>query len=325
MAAILPSDPAQGVAPIDAGRAVPAAPATIRRSMNIGLVYALLAFGIWGIFPLYFQLITQVSAVEVVLQRSVWSLVFVLGILAWQGRWAWLAETLRRPRRVALFTASALLLSCNWLTYVYAVQSGQVVEGSLGYFINPLVNVLLGVVVLRERLKAVQWLAVALAACGVLWLTWQAGRLPWIALVLAGSFGLYGLIRKTAPLGALEGLALENLLLAPIVVPALIWWTFARHGALSQGQPGLTFWLLLSGPLTALPLLCFAAAARRLPLATLGMVQYSSPSLQLVLGVWVLHEPFDRQRLLGFALIWSALLLHSLHALRQRRDPPATP
>ncbi len=297
--------------------------------MNIGFVYALLAFGIWGIFPLYFQLIAQVSAVEVVLQRSVWSLVFVLGILAWQGRWAWLWETLRQPRRVALFMASALLLSCNWLTYVYAVQTGQVVEGSLGYFINPLVNVLLGVVVLRERLKPVQWVAVGLAVCGVLWLTWHAGRLPWIALVLAGSFGVYGLIRKTAPLGALEGLALENLLLAPVVVPALLWWTFFHHGALLQdapGQPGLTFWLLLTGPLTALPLLCFAAAARRLPLATLGMVQYSSPSLQLLLGVWVLHEHFDMQRLLGFVLIWSALLLLSVNALRQHRltAPPAT-
>ncbi len=294
------------------------------RPMNIGFVYALLAFGIWGVFPLYFQLIAHVSAVEVVLQRSVWSLVFVLGILAWQGRWTWLAETLRQPRRVALFMASALLLSCNWLTYVYAVQTGQVVEGSLGYFINPLVNVLLGVVVLRERLKPVQWVAVGLAACGVLWLTWHAGRLPWIALVLAGSFGIYGLIRKTAPLGALEGLALENLLLAPIVVPALVWWTVAHHGALSQGQPALTFWLLLTGPLTALPLLCFAAAARRLPLATLGMVQYSSPTLQLLLGVWVLHEHFDMQRLLGFALIWSALLLLSVNALRQRRDTLAT-
>jgi chloramphenicol-sensitive protein RarD len=295
--------------------------------MNIGLLYALLAFGIWGLFPLYFQLIAQVSAVEVVLQRSVWSLVFVLGILAWQGRWTWLGEALRQPRRVALFTASALLLSCNWLTYVYAVQTGQVVEASLGYFINPLLNVLLGVVLLRERLQPVQWAAVGLAACGVLWLTWHAGRLPWIALALAASFGVYGLIRKTAPLGALEGLALENLLLAPIVVPALVWWTFFHGGALLQAQPGqpaLTFWLLMSGPLTALPLLCFAAAARRLPLATLGMVQYTSPSLQLVLGIWVLHEPFDTQRLLGFALIWSALLLLSINALRQHRSAPAT-
>jgi chloramphenicol-sensitive protein RarD len=292
--------------------------------MQTGYLYALAAFGIWGIFPLYFQLIARVPAVEVVLQRSVWSLVFVLGVLAWQGRWAWLGETLRQPRRVGLFMASALLLSCNWLTYVFAVQSGQVAEGSLGYFINPLVNVLLGVVVLRERLKPVQWVAVGLAAAGVLWLTWNAGRLPWIALLLAGSFGLYGLIRKTAPLGALEGLALENLLLAPIVVPALVWWTATQGGALAQGDIALGGWLLLTGPLTALPLLCFTAAARRLPLALLGMVQYSSPTLQLLLAVFYFHEPFDNRRLLGFALIWSALLLVSGDALRNSRQARAT-
>jgi chloramphenicol-sensitive protein RarD len=288
--------------------------------MRTGFLYALAAFGIWGLFPLYFQFIAKVSAIEIVLQRSVWSLVFVLLVLAWQRRWAWLGDTLQQPRRLALFTASALLLSCNWLTYVYAVQSGQVVEASLGYFINPLVNVLLGVLVLRERLNRAQWIAVALAACGVAWLTWQAGRPPWIALMLAGSFGVYGLIRKTASLGALEGLALENLVLAPIVVPALIWWTLTHDGALAQGDLALTGWLLLAGPLTALPLLCFAAAARRLPLALLGMVQYTSPSLQLLLAVFYFNEHFDMKRLLGFVLIWSALALVSADALR-RRNP----
>ena len=291
----------------------------MRRRMNIGLVYAALAFVIWGLFPLYFQFIASVAPLEVVLQRSLWSLLFVMGLLAVQGRWAWLADNLRQPRRVALFAGSALLLSANWLTYVYAVQSGQVLQASLGYFINPLVNVLIGVLVLRERLRPAQWLAVALAACGVAWLTWQGGRLPWIALMLAGSFGVYGLIRKTAPLGALEGLAMENLLLAPIVLPALAWWTLAHDGALAHPQPALLFWLLLAGPLTALPLLFFAAAARRLPLATLGMVQYLSPTLQLLLGVWVFNEPFGGQRLLGFALIWSALLIVSAESLALQR------
>ena len=288
--------------------------------MNTGMLYAALAFVIWGLFPLYFQFIASVPPLEVVLHRSAWSLLFVLGILAWQRRWAWLRDTLRQPRRVGLFACSALLLSVNWLVYVYAVQTGHVVDASLGYFINPLVNVLLGVLVLRERLRSLQWVAVALAACGVLWLTWQAGRLPWIALVLAGSFGLYGLMRKTASLGALEGLALENLLLAPLVLPALAWWTLRHGGALAQGDPAQIGWLLLAGPLTALPLLLFAAGARRIPLATLGMLQYVTPSLQLVLGVFVFHEPFDSHRLLGFVLIWSALGLVSLHALRLR--PP---
>ena len=286
--------------------------------MNIGLVYAALAFVIWGLFPLYFQFIRQVPPVEVVLHRTVWSLLFVLCILAWQRRWAWLGETLRQPRRVALFMGSALLLACNWMVYVLAVQTGHVVDASLGYFINPLVNVLLGVLVLRERLRLLQWLAVALAAGAVLWLTVQAGRWPWIALVLAGSFGLYGLLRKTAPLGALEGLALENLLLAPVAVPALLWWTFTRDGVLQHGPLSQVGWLLLSGPLTALPLLFFAGGARRLKLATLGLVQYLSPSLQLVLAVGLFNEAFDQNRLIGFALIWSALALVSADALGWR-------
>jgi len=291
-------------------------------SMNPGLLFAALAFVCWGLFPLYFQFIAQVPPLEVVLHRSVWSLVCVLALLAWQRRWAWLGDSLRQPRRLALFTVSALLLWCNWLVYVYAAQSGHVVEASLGYFINPLVNVLLGVLVLRERLRAVQWVAVGLAAAGVAWLTWQAGRLPWIALVLACSFGLYGLMRKTAELGALEGLTLENLLLAPLVVPALWWWTVTRDGVLLQGATPLLGWLLLAGPLTAAPLLLFAAGARRLPLATLGLVQYISPTLQLLLGVWIFHEPFGGARLVGFALIWAGLALVSAHALRLHHRLP---
>lgn len=286
--------------------------------MNLGLVYATLAFGIWGLFPLYFQFIAQVPPLEVVLHRSTWSLLLMLGVLAWQGRWAWLGDTLRQPHRVALFAVSALLLAGNWLVYVLAVQTGHVADASLGYFINPLVNVLLGVLVLRERLRPLQWLAVALAACGVLWLTWQAGRLPWIALTLACSFGLYGLMRKTAPLGALEGLVLENLLLAPLVLPALLWWTLTRDGVLAVGPSSQLGWLLLSGPLTAAPLLFFAGGARRLKLATLGLVQYISPTLQLMLAVWVFHEPFDAARLLGFAFIWSGLALVSADALGWR-------
>ena len=283
--------------------------------MNAGLANAFAAFICWGQFPLYFQFITHVPSLEVVLHRSVWSLLLVLGVLAWQRRWAWLGESLRQPRRLATFLLSALLLWVNWLVYVYAAQNGHVVEASLGYFINPLVSVLLGVLVLRERLKSVQWVAVCLAACGVAWLTFVAGRPPWIALTLALSFGLYGLIRKTASLGPLEGLALENLLLAPIVVPALAWWTVSRDGVLLSGDPGLIGLMLLSGPLTAAPLLFFAAAARRLPLATVGLVQYLSPTIQLMLGVWMFHEPFDSRRLAGFVFIWCGLALVSAQAL----------
>lgn len=285
--------------------------------MNPGLLYATAAFTIWGLFPLYFRLIPQVAPMEVVLQRSLWSLVFLALLLTALKRWGWLQQVRAEPRKLPLFGFSALLLAANWLVYVYAVQSHQVVEASLGYFINPLVNVLLGVLVLRERLSAAKWLAVALAAFGVAWLTWHLGRLPWIALVLACSFGIYGLVRKTSSLGALEGLALETMLLAPLVLPALLWWTFAHHGVWAQGDLGSSAWLVLAGPLSALPLLFFAMGARRLPLATVGLVQYLSPSLQLVLGVWLFHEPFSAVRLVGFACIWAGLALVSADALRQ--------
>ncbi len=286
--------------------------------MNPGLYYAASAFVLWGLFPLYFRHLAAVTPLEVVLQRSAWSLLFLCGVLTVLRRWQWLRVVATQPRLLLLFAGSAWLLAGNWLVYIYAVQSNQVVEASLGYFINPLVNVMLGVLVLRERLRPVQWVAVALAAAGVCWLTWQTGRLPWISLVLAGSFGLYGLMRKTASLGALEGLALETLLLAPVVLPALAWWTLRHGGAFNHAEPALLGWLMLSGPLTAIPLLLFAAGARRLPLATLGLVQYVSPTLQLLVGVWLFDEPFGGVRLVGFVLIWSALALVSIEALRRR-------
>ena len=287
--------------------------------MNPGIVYATLAFVMWGLFPLYFHRIAAVPALEVILHRSAWSMLFVLGLLAALGRFDWLRRLRSQPRQISSFALSALLLSGNWLLYVYAVQSGQVVEASLGYFINPIVSVLLGVLVLHERLNRVQWTAVALAAAGVLWLTALGGRLPWIALLLAVSFGLYGLMRKTSSLGALEGLALETMLMAPLVVPLLSWWTLRGSGALAHGDVALNSWLIIGGPMTALPLLLFAAGARRLPLATVGLIQYVSPTIQLALGVWVFHEPFDRAKLLGFAFIWAALALYSADGWRRSR------
>jgi len=282
--------------------------------MNPGLVYAFLAFGIWGLFPLYLRQVASVPPLELVLHRSTWSLVFLLAVLAVLRRWAWLSDLRRQPRPWLLFAGSALLLTVNWLVYVYAVTAGHVLDASLGYFINPLVSVLLGVLVLRERLRPSQWLAVALAAAGVLWLTLQAGRLPWVALVLAVSFAIYGLMRKTGSLGALEGLTLETLLLAPLVLPLLAWFTLQPGGAMARGDWALNGWLWLSGPLTALPLLFFAAAARRLPLATVGLVQYLSPSLQFVIGIWVFREPMQPARLVGFLLIWAGLAVYSGHA-----------
>lgn len=282
--------------------------------MNPGLLYALAAFGIWGLFPLYLRELASVPPLEVVVHRSVWSLLLLLVVLTVMRRWAWLPQLLRQPRKGLLFVASALLLSANWLVYVWAIVNGHVLDASLGYFINPLVSVLLGVLVLRERLQPAQWLAVALAAAGVLWLTVDAGRLPWVALLLAVSFGLYGLLRKTAPLGALEGLTLETLVLAPLVLPLLVWFTLQPGGAMARGDGSLNVLLLLSGPLTALPLLLFAAAARRLPLATVGLMQYLSPTVQFLLGITVFHEPMQPKRLVGFVFIWAALAVYSGHA-----------
>ncbi|MBV7428146.1 MULTISPECIES: EamA family transporter RarD [unclassified Acidovorax] len=291
--------------------------------MNTGILYAALAYAAWGLFPLYFKQVADVPSLEVVMHRTVWSLVFVFGVLMVRRQWSWMGAVLRQPRVLGAFALSAMLLSGNWLTYVWAVQNQHVVDASLGYFILPLVNVALGFVFLKERPRPGQWLAVAVAAAGVLWLAVQAGRLPWIALVLALSFGFYGLLRKLAVLGALEGLALETLVLAPVAAIMLGWWAWQGEGALVQGSPAAVGWLLLAGPMTAVPLLLFAAGARLIPMSTLGILQYISPSLQFALGVWLFHEPFQPARLVGFVLIWTALLVYSLEGWWTRRQVAA--
>lgn len=278
------------------------------------MVHAAIAFTIWGLFPLYLREVAAAGALEVVAHRILWSLVFVLALLAWRGQWRWLAALRHRPRVLGLFVLTASLVTANWLIYTWSVQNGHVIDSSLGYFINPLVNVLLGVLVLGERPRRLQWAAIALAAGGVLWLAVQAGRLPWIGLALAISFGLYGLLRKTAPLEALEGLTLETLLLAPVSATVIGWWTWHGTGGLVQPSLPLLLWLLLAGPLTAVPLLLFASAARRIPLATLGLMQYIGPSLQFMLAVAVFHEPLQPARLIGFVVIWLALALYTLES-----------
>jgi chloramphenicol-sensitive protein RarD len=298
--------------------------------MSSGVLQAAIAYAMWGLLPLYFHLMAAVPPLEIVLHRALWSLLFVLVLLAVLRRWAWLRDIARRPRTLATFASSALLLSANWLVYVWAINNGRVVESSLGYFITPLVNVLLGYFVLHERPGRTQWFALAIAAAGVLWLAIFAGSLPWVGLVLAGTFGIYGLIRKTAPLGALEGLALETLLLAPVAAAALAWRT--SHGVSVAGADASVFGLLvLSGPLTALPLLLFAGGARRIPLTTLGVLQYIGPTIQFALGVWLFHEPLGGPRLAGFILIWLALAIYTgdsllsmrrRAAVRHRQKPP---
>lgn len=285
--------------------------------MNSGILFALGAYLSWGLFPLYFHQLATVPSTQIVAHRTLWSLVVVMLVLVATRRLGWLREVTAATWR--RFAVSALLIAVNWLVYVWAVGNGHVIDASLGYFINPLVNVALGFALLHERPRPGQWLAVGLAAFGVLWLTVTAGRLPWVALVLALSFGFYGLMRKTAALGALEGLTLETLILAPIAGIALAFWTL--NGSSAARTPVDWAWLAGTGPVTAGSLLLFAAAARRIPLATLGLIQYLSPSLQFLLGIYLFREPMDSQRLVAFGFIWSALAVYSLEGLWQSRRP----
>ena len=286
--------------------------------MPPGIAAAALAFVLWGLFPIYVKQIAAVPVAEIVVHRTVWSLVYMLALLAATRRLGAVRMALAQPRTLALFSLSALLLATNWMVYVWAVSNERILDASLGYFINPLVTVLLGYVVLKERLRPAQWLAVMLAGAGVLWLIVGVGEWPWVALVIASSFGVYGLLRKTATLGAVEGLGVEAFLQTLVALPLLLWWTWQGQGVMAQGASATLGWLLLAGPFTAIPLLLFTAGARRIPLTTLGLLQYLGPSLQFVLGVWVYGEAFSGQRAVGFVLIWSALAVYSVDGLRRR-------
>ncbi|EON19306.1 transporter [Cupriavidus necator] len=292
--------------------------------MQLGILYALLAYIIWGLLPLYIKSLPGIAPLEILLHRMVWSLVFLGLILTWRHQWAWLGRVLRDRRLLLSFGASAALLCANWFLYIWAVSANRVVDASLGYFINPLFSVLLGVVFLHERLRLVQWLSIAVAAAGVAWLTVAAGQLPWIALGLAASFGGYGLLRKTGALGALEGLSLETLLLFPLAAAALAWLFATGQDSFTHAAPGTQWLLLLAGPVTAVPLLFFAAGARRIPLSLLGLLQYTGPTLQLLLGVWLWNEPFPAQKQVGYALIWLSLALYAAEGLwMNTRQKPA--
>jgi len=257
----------------------------------------------------------------VLANRIVWSLLLVTAVLAWRGHWSWLRKALRHPKTMLSFVASALLLSVNWITYIWAVSNGHVVDSSLGYFITPLVNVALGYFVLAERPRRAQWLALVIAAAGVLWLTVSAGKLPWIGLVLGLTFGAYGLLRKIAVLGALEGLTFETMILAPAAIVGLAWWWGGSPTSFPGPDPGTNLWLLGLGPATTVPLLLFAFAARRIPLTTLGLMQYLGPTIQFLLGLWLFGEPLTPNRLIGFALIWTALAIYTADGLRRHKAP----
>lgn len=292
----------------------------MRAKVNSGVVFAAAAYTLWGFFPIYFKALKEVPAPQVLAHRIVWAFLFLLGVLMVRHE----VGTLRRllTRRILLsYFGAGVLLAINWLAYVWGVAAGFIVETSLGYFINPLVSVVLGVLFLRERLRPWQWLPVGLAAVGVAYLTLEYGRLPWLALVLALSFGLYGLLKKLAPLNALHGLTLET---GSVFLPALAYLVgieIAGQGAFGHGPLSQTVLLALTGVVTAIPLLLFAGGARRVPLTTLGLLQYIAPSLQFLLGVFVYGEPFGPAQLVGFSLIWLALAIFSAEGvLAQRRQ-----
>ncbi|HUL67815.1 MAG TPA: EamA family transporter RarD [Burkholderiaceae bacterium] len=291
--------------------------------MKRGVWYAVGAYLLWGVFPIYIKWLQEVPPVEILAHRMVWSLAFVTVLLTIQHHWKWLQTVAARPAILGRFAATATVVSVNWGVYIWAITSNRVVDASLGYFINPLVNVLLGALVLRERLRPVQWVAVAIAALGVVWLTVLAGTLPWIGLTLAISFGMYGLLRKTASLGALEGLTLETALLFPLAFSYLLWLASNHQNTFIESSAAMRWLLVAAGPVTAVPLLLFAAGARRIPLSLLGLLQYIGPTIQLLLGVWLYHEPFSAAKAAGYALIWAALALYSAEMVWQtwRRAP----
>ncbi len=286
-------------------------------SRSRGLASALLAYGTWGFFPIYFKALAHVPALEVLAHRVIWSVVLLSVATPLLGRWATAREALG-PRKRHLVAASALLIAANWGTYIWAVQAGRVLQASLGYYVNPLVSVLLGVVFLRERLRRLQTLAIAVAALGVGVLVVDRGELPWLPLTLALTFGLYGLVRKRAGVDPVGGLLAETALLAPL---ALGWVAaLAAGGAGAFGTGGGTSLLLAAaGPVTAVPLVWFALAVRSLPLSTVGLLQYVTPTLQLLLAVLLYREPFTTAHAVAFAFIWGALGLYSWESLRAVR------
>ena len=282
-----------------------------------GLFYGLAAYGAWGVFPIYLKAVKTVPVVEVLCHRVVWALAVLAVVIAVRGELRGVTAALRNRRALLVLSASTVLIAINWLVYIYSVTYARILESSLGYYINPLVSVLLG-----ERLTPLMKAAVVAAAAGVTWLAFDLGQLPWISLVLAFSFGTYGLLRKIAPVGPLIGLTVETILLAPLCAGYLGWsMTHGRSGFASGGAWIRTL-LLLAGPVTAVPLLCFAAAARRLPLTTMGFLQYVSPTLQFLIAVAVYHEPFSRGRAAAFACIWVAVAIFAYDSVRRRAPEP---
>ncbi|MBD8870787.1 EamA family transporter RarD [Nocardioides donggukensis] len=284
-----------------------------------GFLLGVAAYGMWGLFPLYWPLLEPAGAFEILAHRILWSLVTMVALVVALGRGRHLIALVRSPRMRRLLTVAAVVIAVNWVTFIWGVNNGHVVEVSLGYFINPLVTVLMGVLILKETLRPVQWAALGVAATAVVILTLDYGRLPWVALLLACSFGTYGLTKKKANAGAVESLALETALLAPLA-GAYVGWLVAV-GRADFGSHGLGHAALITttGVITALPLICFGAAATRLSMVTIGLLQYLAPTIQFALGILLFHEEMPTGRWIGFGLVWLALVMFTAESVKHRR------
>lgn len=287
--------------------------------VNKGVLYGIGAYLIWGFFPLYLKMLQAVPAIQIMFHRVVWSFLLFAALILIRKEWGKLKAAVSAAKTLGVYVFAAGLLATNWLVYVWGVNTGHVVETSLGYFINPLVSVALGVVFLRERLRPMQWVPIGLVAVGVLYLTVQHGTLPWIALALAFTFGMYGLLKKISPLGALYGLTLETAILFLPAVGYLFYVESQGNGSFGHTGWEPTLLLVLSGVVTSVPLLMFATAARSIPLSMVGLLQYIAPTCQFLLGVLVFGEPFTQVRLVGFGIIWIALLIFTLEGYLVRR------
>lgn len=284
-----------------------------------GAVFALGAYTLWGIAPMYFKQLTRVPAYEILTHRVIWSFLLLLVLLSMLKFWPRVRAMLRQPRYLALLTLSSCIIGLNWLVFIWAVNNNHMLDASLGYYINPLFNIVLAMLFLGERFRPVQWLAVALAASGVVIQLVVFGSLPWVALVLAVSFGFYGLIRKKVPVDPVTGLMLETLVLLPLAAIYLFGFAESTTSQMSTNTLNTNLWLISAGIVTTAPLLLFAGAAKRLRLSTLGFFQYIGPSLMFLLAVLIYDEPFTQDKVITFALIWLSLVIYSWDGIKQRR------
>lgn len=287
--------------------------------MNKGIFYAFGAYAWWGFFPLYWKLLKHVPALQLIGHRIVWSFVSLIFVIIILGQWKTFKDSLLNLRVLGLYLIAAVLIAINWFLYVWAVNAGYIVETSLGYFINPLISVLIGVIFFRESLKLWQWIPIGLAAIGVLYLTLSLGSVPWIALTLAFSFGFYGMVKKVATLSSLHGLSLETLIL---LIPAIVFLVISENsgnGAFMHSNFLTDILIIGAGMITTIPLLMFASAAKRIPLSLIGILQYIAPTIQFLLGVLFFHEPFSMSQFIGFCFVWAALVIFGFNSFSSYR------